>query len=218
MKKLLGTFFELEEKPETQKGAQVSPPSTDVFKAYSQQPQPIPVQPIAPPASAASMSPSEMEAFVKHIEEIFKSANLPGPDYNEFTVMLNAMQLVADDIKFPAVFSALSSQGLDKNRLIESANHYISIIKKDEEDFKLAVQTEITTKSQQIERSQKSINDLQEKIKEIQAAIENEKQAIATETESLTKIQSKVGLYQNACSQKISEIQNNLTKINQFIK
>ena len=164
------------------------------------------------------MSDYEMEAFRAHMDEIFKAANLPGPDYNEFSTMLNAMQAVSDDIKFPACYSGLAVQGLDKNKLVESANHYIAIIQKDEKEFKDAVNSELNTRKDAVSNSEKAINDLQAKIQEINSQIEKEKENINRNLESLGSIQNKIGLYEKACQQKINEIQSNLTKINQFIK
>lgn len=226
MKKLLNALFVLEDKEKDNEA--VTPTNqvaNDPFKAYSQQnshvtspSQENSVSVNSLQAGSSAMSDSQMEAFRAHMDEIFKGANLPGPDYNEFSTMLNAMQGVSDEIKFPACYSGLAVQGLDRTKLVESANHYIAIIQKDEKEFKDTVNSELNLRKSTVTHSEKTISDLQAKIQEINNQIEKEKENINRNLESLSSIQNKIGLYEKACQQKINEIQSNLTKINQFIK
>jgi len=56
--------------------------------------------------------------FAAYFDKLFREANLPGPDYFEYSKMLEAMQAVPDEqVRFITAFAGLSVQGLDKQKL-----------------------------------------------------------------------------------------------------
>ena len=63
----------------------------------------------AKPAEAAPVpvSPATEQRFAGYFDKLFSDANIPGPDYYEFSRMIGAMQAIADErARYAAAFSA----------------------------------------------------------------------------------------------------------------
>jgi hypothetical protein len=96
-KKILAAFVEVNEDPETA--------SDQVNKATDNQPVTVPE--------------ASVEKFRNYFEQLFQSANLPGPDYFEFSRMTAAMQVMPDEkSRYQAAFAGLQVQGLSKEKLL----------------------------------------------------------------------------------------------------
>ena len=159
------------------------------------------------------------EKFRKYFEQLCKDANLPGPDYFEVSKMIEAMQGIPDEkSRYHAAFAGLTVQGLDKQKLLDTALQYIQLLETDAKNFNNTVdaalkekvkgrQEEITNSSKRIDALTKEINELQQKISLSQQELkENEE-----------KIESNSGAYQRASLQMKNKIQKDVEKIKQWI-
>lgn len=177
---------------------------------------------VSTPVSNA-VSSEDLERFVTHFNDLLNKANLPGPDYYEFSQVLEspAMSKFDEKTKISASFASLVAQGLTKDLLINSANQYIKVIQKDKEGFETALkgklQGEVNARQSQIEGLQKEIAANTQKIQELTKAItdaQNSIQQLNGEiAESTTKIQKNEGAYITACDFFIKKIENNTEKI-----
>src|SRR6476659_5324880 len=100
-KKILYAFVEVtEEKPVT---------ATDVSEMHS-----------STHTATAGTVAAGSEKFKQYFDQLFKDANLPGPDYFEFSKMTEAMMGITDErARYSAAFAGLSVQGLDKQKLLQ---------------------------------------------------------------------------------------------------
>lgn len=200
-KKILAAFVE------------VTPEKKAVTVTEAIQPQPTDAT-VAKKATAGSI-----EKFKQYFDKLFNDANLPGPDYFEFAKMTKAMSGISDEnLKYTSAFAGLTVQGLDKQKLLDTANAYLQILATDAANFSTTVdaalaekvqakQQEIVTKQQRIEQLQREIADLQHQVQLLYAEVkENEE-----------KIENNTGGYKRASEDMKQQIQLDIEKIKQYI-
>lgn len=178
------------------------------------------------PVYTTPISQPDLAKFEAHFDELFNKANLPGPDYYEFIQMTKAMVTLTDDVKFPAVFSALQVQGLTKEKLLQTAQQYVGVIEADAQQFNSAIDTkivgEIKKKKENLASMQASIKQKEDMIKQLQTDIVNENANIMTITEEIVnderKYNEKTVVYKTACDNRKQAITNDIQKINSYIK
>ena len=221
---LFDSFFEITKKPKESDNE--APPRLNISQpSATPQWKPQPQEFAVHTSPSVSVSADEMEKFKAHFEKLFADANLPGPDYFEFSKMCQAMSTLPDETRFPAVFSGLSIQGLTKQKLIESANHYIAVIDEDYQKFNAAVDQQIIADVQQMRLSSQQkaeeVKKKEELILQLQAEIQKDKQdaeSLAHEAnEKERKAKEKYNTYKAACEAVKSGIQSDVSKINTLI-
>jgi hypothetical protein len=221
---LLDYFIEREEKPQD-----VSKSNTPPTLSQNGTVPPISTPMEARPSAyqgTISVSQDDLQKFNQHFDELFDKANLPGPDYFEFSKMCQAMNTLTDDVKFTAAFGGLQVQGLTKEKLLESANHYINIIDEDANKFNTAIDqkilADVQSKRSGADQKRKSIADREEMIKNLQQEIANESIEISKleseASEQEQKANQKSLTYKAACEARKAMITSDLQKINNLIK
>lgn len=223
--KIAGVFIEKTESPEDKK--QGANPIKTTFSA------PIVGVSGAPSNLFSSVSTSvnqnssaDLGKFIQHFDELFNSANLPGPDYYEFIKMSEAMGALGDEIKFPAVFNALKVQGLTKADLLNSAQEYIKIIDNDVVQFNAAIDqkvvSEIEANKAKVENLRNMIKNKTDMILALQKEIEQHTQEIQVVSTAIqddeSKLSIKINSYRTACESKKMAITTDIQKINSLIK
>lgn len=174
-------------------------------------------------ASPVTVSSEDLERFVSHFNDLLDKANLPGPDYFEFSQVLEspAMSKFDEKTKISASFASLVAQGLTKENLLDSAQQYIKILQKDKEGFEKALkgklQGEVSARQSQIDGFQKSIEANTQKIQELTKAISDAQDSIklldAEIADSTAKIEKNEGAYVTACDSFIKKIETISGKI-----
>lgn len=118
------------------------------------------------------------EKSVEFIAKALEKANLPGFDYLEFRMAVdNLKKINLDEITaIKSAFATMSTMGLTKEKVIETATHYRTVLIKEREQFDVASQKQqdlkIGQNLQQVGELQKKIADNEAKIKQLQEEVE----------------------------------------------
>jgi uncharacterized small protein (DUF1192 family) len=183
-----------------------------------------PTVPAKPAASQHQATPAEerykpplqnSDKFKQYFEKLFRDANIPGPDYFEFSKMIEAMNSIADEkSSYSAAYAGLNVQGLDKVKLLSTAADYLQVLKTDAANFDSTVdaalrekvhdkQEEIKEKSKRIALLSQEIEDLHAQVKMLDAEIKDNEE----------KIESNSGAYKNEMGIMTGRILQDIEKI-----
>ena len=201
-KKILSAFVELKEE---EKSAPVK--STKETPVYTE-------------TTVKTYQPVERDdRFVQYFEKLFKDANLPGPDYFEFSKMIEAMNSIPDErSRYVAAFAGLSVQGLDKAKLLSTAAEYLRVLNADADNFgstvDAALQEKVFLKKKETEEKAMRIEQLKTEISELNRQIELLKGEIQENEE---KIESNSGSYKRESETRKMRIEKDIEKIKQHI-
>lgn len=159
------------------------------------------------------------EKFKQYFEKLFKDANLPGPDYFEFSKMTEAMISIQDErTRYTAAFAGLNIQGLDKQKLLQSATQYVQVLETDAANFNstvdAALKEKVQSKQLEIDNNVKRIENLSKEISELQQRIALLKNEVKDNEE---KIESNSGAYARASENMEQKILYDIKRIKQHI-
>jgi len=173
-----------------------------------------PSAPIALPADAPAGG-----KFRQHFDRLFEEANIPGPDYFEFSKMIEAMNVIPDErSRYLAAYAGLSVQGLTRQLLLSTADEYLSVLAKDAQAFhatvNAAVQEKVLGKTKEREEKQLRIKALSEEMARLGAEIEKLDREIGENEE---KIRNNSSTYDNESVQLKNRILLDIEKIKSHI-
>jgi len=185
----------------------------------TQQPDVSGSRPAHEPAEQQPVAAATVQRFADYFDKLFSDANIPGPDYYEFSRMIDAMQAIPDErSRYAAAFAGLRVQGLDKGRLLTTANEYLRVLSADADRFRQTVESAMQEKvqSRSIEAEEKSrrIQALSQEILELQQQIAAMQSEIA---ESKEKLMASSGGYMAEGERRKQQIQADIERINQYI-
>ncbi|MFQ5446955.1 MAG: hypothetical protein ACE5FF_08475 [Saprospiraceae bacterium] len=134
-----------------------------------------PTGPKAPPQSSAYISsskdPSRATAkFMEVLHTAMEKQNLPGVDYLEYKQSLKSLEKMPMDeqVRYQSAYAMAQAMGATPPKLIESASHYLDVLKNEEAKFQQAVQHQ---RNEQIGKRQEAINALETALQEKAAQI-----------------------------------------------
>ncbi|ANE50382.1 hypothetical protein [Flavisolibacter tropicus] len=180
---------------------------------------PAAVQNTSTPVSNGT-NPASTGKFQQHFDKLFAEANIPGPDYFEFSKMVDVMSVIPDEkARYAAAFAGLTVQGLDKQKLLSTANEYIRLLEADATAFRSTIdqavqekiqakQAEVKEKAARIQQLSQEITELQNRIVELDAAIKENEEKIYHSTEG----------YAAESEERKRRIQVDMEKIEQHIE
>ena len=162
---------------------------------------------------------SNLARYAQYFDQLFQEANLPGPDYFEFSKMTEAMSSLADErARYCAAFAGLQAQGLDKQKLLGSATTYLQVMEKDETSFSQSVaaarQEEVQGRQSALEEKRTRIRKLSEEIAALQSQLGSLEKEIAEQEE---KIRGSAEGYHAEWLQRKERIRTDMEKISQYI-
>jgi hypothetical protein len=158
--------------------------------------------------------------FKDYFDKLFQEANIPGPDYFEFSKMIEAMQAVPDEqVRYITAFAGLSVQGLDKQKLLSTAAQYLQLLNTDATNFHntvaAALQEKVHEKQRQMEEKEKRIQQLTQEI----SALQNERLNLQGEIkENEAKIEANTGGYKSESENLKNRIAWDIEKIKRYIQ
>jgi len=213
-KKILSAFVEVsdDKKKEAEKTAEASPSFPTA--------KPFPTTTFTGTTANNSYASPVNSKFAAYFEKLFQEANIPGPDYFEFSKMIEAMKAVPDEqVRYITAFAGLSVQGLDKQKLLSTAAQYLQLMETDATNFHssvdAALQEKVHEKKRQMEEKDKRIQQLTQEI----SALQNELLNLQSEIkENEAKIEANTGGYKNESEAMKNRINWDIEKIKRYIQ
>lgn len=191
IRKALGMFVEFDETPEQATGGNSN--NTTQTPAAS---VPSNVPSISPrqPAYNGPMTQQDIDKFTKHFEEVFDKANLEGLDYYEFSKTMHALEstLPDENMRIATVYATMKIQGLTKEKILETARHYVGVLEADKAMFEKAASDKA---SQEIEERKVKAAGLEKKIAENGEMIKKLTQEMADAQANIGTIKAEIVQY-----------------------
>lgn len=156
----------------------------------------------SPPTKSGPVTGAINDRFVKVLMEAMETANLPGFDYLEYKKALQNLKKMnfTDGVRFQTAYAAAQGMGVTPQQLMDSAQHYLNILAKEEQKFRKALQgqksQQIKEKEAQLSRLDQQIAAQEAKIKDLQAQIETTKKEQAKLQQTITKSTQKLAATQ----------------------
>lgn len=227
LNKLKGLFFEDDGKtPAAETAPQIEQKqvteSTDTNTKHASSNVPAPSS-----RSQVQTSGKPNPKFVEVLLKAIEANNIDGFDYLEFKQSLqNLSKMDMDEAtRYKSAFAMAQTMGVSPSKLVNSANHYIGILKKEEVKFQSAMKNQL---SKQVTQKQESIKTLQQNLLSKQKQIEKLTQEIEADKEKLNQMKStidqsaakvestKIGFI-NAYNNVLGQIKTDVEKINRYI-
>lgn len=115
---------------------------------------------------------------IEFLTKALEKNNLPGFDYLEFKQSLGALAAMNLDesIAIKSAYATASMMGLTKEKLLQTATHYITVLNKEKQQFDAAlekqVQQRIKFKQDEVQALRKSVEEHKKTIADLQVKIE----------------------------------------------
>lgn len=140
-----------------------------------------------PPATTASgpSKPGEPNAkFIEVLLAAMEKANMPGVDYLEYRQSLKSLEKIPMDgpVRYQSAFAMAQTMGATLQKLVESAGHYLDVLKSEQAKFDEAL------RNQTAER----IGNRQEMIKSLDASMKQKAEQIKKLTEEMQQHQAEM--------------------------
>lgn len=187
----LKRLFVVEDENTEKKAEKTTEQSTQ--KAPSAAPASSTPRPSTNPAPAPKANPNAKpsQKFVDILLKAIESNNLEGFDYLEFKNALQNLSSVDMDenTRYKSALAMATTMGKQPADIINTAQHYLNVLKKEDQQFNKALENNKSTK---IGDQEKRIQDTEKSITDKVALIEKLKKEIEAEKETLTKIRNSI--------------------------
>lgn len=167
----------------------------------------------------------------KFIDILFKALqenDLEGFDYLEFKKSLQSLKKMDMDVptRIQSAFAMAQTMGVNKQKLLESAEFYIGILKKEEQKFESALnnqrQKQVDAKKQKIQQLEDGIKKKEEQLKKLQAEVAKHNEQINTLQTEIKGAVSKIAGTKNdfiaSYNTLVNQIRQDMEHINNHLK
>lgn len=189
-----------------------------------------PNQPVVKADNAELPKPDGGKSDPKFVDVLLKAIdanNIDGFDYLEYKQSLQNLSSVEMDekTKYQSAYAMAKTMGATPSKLVNSAKHYINILKKEEAKFAQALQNQrqkqIQDREQGLGQKEKLIADKLKRIEQLQAEIEADKKSLETDKAKINQAMAKVEAtkqgFVNAYNLVLGQIQADVDKMNKYI-
>ncbi len=204
-------------------------PKADAAKAPEQ-----PATPRAAPADTAQRTesadapPGQINSkFTEVLLQAMERANVEGFDYLEFKRALqNLGQMPMDEpTRYRSAFAMAQTMGATPDRLIQTAQHYISALSQEEAQFQRAVanqqQKQVGTKQEQMQQLRTAIQQKEEQIRRLQTEIDQhrvELHSLETEiSQASTKMEATRNDFIASYNHLVSQIEQDIENLRRYL-
>lgn len=178
--------------------------------------------PTPPPAGQIT------DRFTKMLLKAMDEGDLPGFDYLEFKRALQNLRKMNMDeaTRFTSAFTVAQSMGVTPESLFESANHYLQVLAKEEQQFQTALaqnrRSQVGDKLDQQKQLGAQITEKEKQIKSLEADIKKldaQRERLRKSTEQATaKLQRTEADFQATLNRLKGQIEGDLGKMKQYLK
>jgi predicted transcriptional regulator len=197
---------------------------------------PSPEKPAAPatpggPVVQESQAGAPGQVTDKFLQVLFaamEGQNLPGLDYLEYKQSLNSLSKIQmeEAVRYQSAFAVAQTMGATPQKLVESAAHYIDVLKGEEAKFQQALvkqRTEqIGNREEQIRQMDAAIQQKAEQIKKLTQEIEQHRQQsekLKLEIGDATgKVESTKNNFIASYNALVSQIQADVDNMKRYLK
>ena len=199
-----------------------------------------PTAPRAEPAAAAEPAetarrsesgeapPGQIDSkFSEVLLQAMERANVEGFDYLEFKRALqNLSQMPMDEpTRYRSAFAMAQTMGATPERLIQTAQHYISALSQEEAQFQRALanqqQKQVGAKQEQIQQLHGTIKQKEEQIRRLQAEIDQhrvELHSLETEiSQASTKMEATRNDFIASYNHLVSQIEQDIENLRRYL-
>lgn len=181
----------------------------------------LPPSPVAAPGKVTNK-------FMDVLLGAMAKNNLDGFDYLEFKQSLKSLSEMPMDEKtrFQSAFAMAQTMGATPDLLINTANHYLNVLQKEEKKFEQAVDNQrkkqIGNKEKEIKQMDMLIQEKAEQIKRLTQEIEQHRKLRDKLTQQISQSAVKVETTKNnfiaSYQALVSQIQADIEQINKYLK
>lgn len=156
--------------------------------------------------------------FLDIITSVLERSNLPGFDYLEFKQSLAALEKMNMDkeTSIKSAFATASTVGLTKEKLLNTAEHYLKILSKEKAEFEDAMQNQIKVKvegkKEEVNKLRAMINNYKKEIEKLEAQIHKSQETIDSSDMKIKQEADKIHKTQESFETIYSSIQEIISK------
>ena len=167
------------------------------------------------------------QKFVNILFKVLREKDLDGFDYMEFKKSLQSLKKMDMGIetRIKSAYAMAQTMGVDKARLLETANYYIGILKQEEQKFEQALenqqQKQVDDKKAKIAQTKSSIAKKEAQLKKLEAEVAQHKQQIDNLQQEMKEAATKIADTKNdfiaSYNSLVNQIKQDMKHINDYI-
>ncbi len=166
--------------------------------------------------------------FTEILFKAMEQQNLDGFDYLEYKQSLRSLEKMPMDEKtrFQSAFAMAQTMGASPEKLIQTAQHYLDVLKNEENKFEKALasqkQKQIGSKESQLKKLQQVIQEKNERIKELTLEIQGHQKEITVLKDKIGDAVVKVETTKNdflaSYEALVKQIVNDMANMKNYLK
>lgn len=193
--------------------------------------QVVPNTPVSAPetVSAGPARPGQAnEKFIGVLLEAMEKANLPGVDYLEYRQSLKSLEKMPMDeqVRYQSAFAMAQAMGATPQKLMESAGHYLDVLKSEQSKFDQALRNQtserIGNRQEMLQNLDNSIKQKAEQIKQLTTEMEQhrlEMEKLQKEVQdATTRVEITKNDFNASFNSVVAQITSDLESMKRFLK
>lgn len=160
-------------------------------------------------AQGEDLDEKSVDFLIKSLEK----NNLPGFDYIEFKQSLASLAQMVDldeATRYKSAFASAMAMGLNKDKLLGSAEHYKKVLSNEKMQFDAALQKQIeqrvSAKRTEVEKLRKQIDDFRQKIRDLEQKIQETQSTINQQDDLIQAAMEKIESTKNGFESTLTSI------------
>lgn len=169
------------------------------------------------------LDPRSVESLINALS----SNSLQGFDYLKFKKSLLALKDMgmSEDLAFKSTYTTISSLGVNKDKLVNTAKHYLDVLSRERNQFESALKNQlhqrVDAKYNEAEVLTERIKEYENKIEELKAQIEVMRKQVSDANAQIESSKEKIELtktkFESTFEYFTQVIENDLQLINQYL-